>query len=110
MVPTYLVLAKQAAEPLLERLDPPRRTAVVIALLLIVLLGIFLIACVMIGAHWVRRLARQSHRRTRTRQLHESRRLRQSLRGVVPKSDTSETVSIDAAADETRVDPPRKST
>jgi hypothetical protein len=76
------------------------------ALLGIVLAGIFIVACVMIGARWVRRLARQDDRRQRTAQLRESQRVRQSLRGVLPQSDTSETVSIDAAADETRVDPP----
>jgi hypothetical protein len=108
MIPVrvHVMLAEEAARPLLERLDAPHRTAVFMALLGIVLAGIFLVACVVIGARWVRRLARQDERRRRTGQLRESQRLRQSLRGILPKTSTSDTVSIDAAGDETRVDPP----
>ena len=105
-VSAHVLLAEEAARPLLERLDEPRRAAVIMALLGIVLVGIFLVAAVMIGAHWVRRLARQDDRRARSQQLHESRRLRQSLRGILPETSTSETINVDGSSDETHVDPP----
>jgi hypothetical protein len=47
--------AQQAGDALIERLDP-RRAAVVMALGL-TLVGLFLITFVMVGGHWVRRLA-----------------------------------------------------
>ncbi len=109
IVLAHVLLAEEAAQPLIERLDPPRRTAVIMALLGIVLVGVFLVAVVMIGAHWVRRLSRHDSRRARSQRLRESRRLRKSLRGFLPKTSTSETISIDGATDETRVDaPPRR--
>jgi hypothetical protein len=48
--------------PLLQRLDPVTRTKVLMALLGLVLLGITMVACVMIGGRWVRRLAKHSPR------------------------------------------------
>ena len=55
-----------SAEPLIERLDPPRRAAVLMAILGLVILGLTLVACVMIGGRWVRRLARDEHGRRRS--------------------------------------------
>ena len=43
MSPGVLLAAEDAAEPVLERLDPPRRAAVVMALLALTLIGLFLI-------------------------------------------------------------------
>ena len=53
-----LLGAQQVAEPVFERLDAPVRAAVVMALLALTLVGLFLITFVMVGGHWVRRLAR----------------------------------------------------
>ncbi|MEM8864658.1 MAG: hypothetical protein AAGF31_03835 [Planctomycetota bacterium] len=63
----YLIAAANATElpadlPVelpVERLDPPTRTAVMMALLGLVLLGLLLVACIMVGGRWLRRLARQ---------------------------------------------------
>lgn len=57
----YAFLAERLA-PLLERLDPVTRTKLLMALLGLVLLGITMIACVMIGGRWVRRLAQHQPR------------------------------------------------
>ena len=53
-----LLAAQQAGDAVIERLDPPRRAAVLMALLGLTLVGLFLITFIMVGAHWVRRLAR----------------------------------------------------
>lgn len=59
------LLAQRAPDLLLERLDPPRRAAVVMALLALVLVGLLIVACVMIGARWVRNAARHQPPRAR---------------------------------------------
>src|SRR5205085_2031038 len=56
--PSNLFAEVQSAAPVLERLDPPRRAAVVMALLALVLVGLLLVLIAMLGGHWVRRLAR----------------------------------------------------
>ena len=38
--PTFFLLAKQPVDPVLEQLDPPRRAAVIMALLALVLTGL----------------------------------------------------------------------
>jgi hypothetical protein len=103
--------ARPAAEttaPVLERLDPPRRAVVVMALLGLVLTGLVLITCVMLGAHWVRRLARhrpRDHVNNKVRSEAESIRVRKSLEAMLPEAKTGDTVQIDAGTKETRVDP-----
>ena len=47
-----LVLAEAATR---EKLPPPTRAAVMMALLAIALLGMFLVVIVLLGGHWVRR-------------------------------------------------------
>ncbi len=54
-----LLAVEQTDGPVLERLDPPLRAAVVMALLALTLTGLFLVTFAMIGGRWVRRLARQ---------------------------------------------------
>ena len=56
----FFLLAESSTPTGLERLDPPTRARVIMALLGLVLLGVTLVACVMIGGRWVRRLARHS--------------------------------------------------
>jgi len=103
------VNAGQATTPVLERLDPPRRAVVIMALLGLVLTGVVLVTCVMLGAHWVRRLARHKptgHRATgESRGVAERDRLRKSLEPMLPDSKTSDTVQLDTSTKETKVDP-----
>jgi len=97
------------AQPMLERLDPQRRVAVVMAILALVLIGLMLVGGVMIGAHWVRRMARHRPLQKRSSAVAmsggENRRLRESLSGVLPEVDTGNTVQIDTDSAETKVDP-----
>ena len=101
--------AAETTAPVLERLDPPRRAAVVMALLGLVLTGLVLITCVMLGSHWVRRLAR--HRphdhspASEAKAAAESGRLRKSLESILPDVKTGDTVQIDVSSKETKVDP-----
>lgn len=46
------------AQPMLRKLDPVTRAQVFMALLGLILLGLLLILVVMVGGHYVRRLAR----------------------------------------------------
>ncbi len=57
-VSSWLIATQQAGDAVFERLDPPRRAAVVMALLGLTLVGLFLITFIMVGGHWARRLAR----------------------------------------------------
>jgi hypothetical protein len=104
-----VVLAIETTAPVLERLDPPRRAAVVMALLGLVLTGLVLITCVMLGAHWVRRLARHKPNdhlpSGDTKGAAERDRLRSSLEAILPDAKTSDTVQIDTSTKETKVDP-----
>jgi hypothetical protein len=58
-VASNLLLAAEQAEPLLKRLDPERRTGVVMALAALVILGAGMILLVVLGARYVRRVSRQ---------------------------------------------------
>ncbi len=101
--------AAEATTPVLERLDPPRRAVVVMALLGLVLTGLVLITCVMLGAHWVRRLARHKPNdllpSIELRGAAERDRLRKSLEPILPDVKTGDTVQIDGSTKETKVDP-----
>jgi hypothetical protein len=102
------LLAQERAQPLLERLDPPQRTIVIMAVLGLVLTGLMLVAGTMIGAHWVRRMARQKPRSNQSSSDSWSsfvdRRLRESLEDVLPKVEPGTTVLIDPSSKETKVD------
>ena len=93
--------AKPVAAPLIERLDPPRRAAVVMALLGIVLVGLLLVGCVMIGAHWVRRMAQHSRGRTISTSNVANQRLRDALRPILPDAKTDETSIARKSPDDT---------
>ena len=96
--------AEPVAEPLIERLDPPRRAVVVMALLGIVLVGLLLVGCVMIGAHWVRRMARHSRGRTVLTSNVANQRLREALRPILPDAKTDETTIVRKSTDDTVAD------
>lgn len=99
-----LLAVEESAEPLIERLDPPRRAAVLMAILGLVLLGLTLVACVMIGGRWVRHLARQRHGRTTLTANVENQRLRSALGTILPASTTGETIVAEPQSDETIAD------
>jgi len=96
-----LLALQESAEPLLERLDPPRRAAVLMAILALVITGITLVACVMIGGRWVRRLARHELGRTKLTIHIENQRLRDALQPILPEGQTGETTVAKRSSDET---------
>jgi hypothetical protein len=96
--------AVEPAEPLLKQLDPPRRAAVLMAILGLVLLGIVLVACVMIGGRWVRHLARHEHGPTKNTTHVENQRLRKALEPVLPQGEASETAVAPRKSDDTVAD------
>jgi hypothetical protein len=100
--------AQQAADPVLEQLDPPRRAAVVMALLALVLTGLLLVTCVMLGAHWVRRLARHrpaADTNGTSADTARNRRLRESLAPILPPAPTNDTIHGDLSSGETKIEP-----
>jgi hypothetical protein len=102
-----ILLADQQKEPVLERLDPPRRVAVIMALLGLVLTGLVLVTCAMIGARWVRRMARHRPGRERARtaaMAAENQRLREALESVLPEAKTDDTMHLGRSAGETKLD------
>jgi hypothetical protein len=88
------------AQQLWEALDPPRRASVVMALLGLVLLGVTLVACVMIGAHWVRRMSRD--RKQYKRSMHQAVSPQNDLIDRLPPLPTDETRVFDGR--DTQVD------
>jgi hypothetical protein len=101
------LLAAQQKEPVLERLDPPRRVAVVMALLALVLTGLVLVTCAMIGARWVRRMARHKPGRRRApvaAMAAENQRLREALDSVLPEAKTDDTMHLGRSPGETKLD------
>jgi hypothetical protein len=99
-----------AAEPLIERLDPPRRAAVLMAILGLVLVGLLIVTCVMIAGRWTRRIARQRHGPTRNTGHVENRRLREALAPMLADDEdgtsksAGETAVVRRRSDETVAD------
>jgi hypothetical protein len=103
-------LAEQKlAEPLFERLDPPRRAAVVMALLAITIVGLFLVAFVMLGGNWARRLARRRHGPSHRIKNIENERLRSALEPILPVDNSSETIVVNKRSDDTVISPDQSS-
>src|SRR3954465_5660913 len=97
-----ILFAQQAGDAVLERLDPPRRAAVIMALLGLTLIGLFLITFVMVGGHWVRRLARHRPGRKRTSMNPSGdQQLREALTTILPDVKSSDTMLIDSPSKET---------
>jgi hypothetical protein len=102
------LLAAEATRPVLERLDPPRRAAVVMALLALVLTGLLMVACAMLGAHWVRRMARHrpaSGRSSVAADKPGNQSVREALHEILPMLKSDDTIQIDPSTKETRADP-----
>ena len=100
-----LFAAQQAGDAVFEQLDPPRRAAVVMALLGLTLIGLFLITFVMVGGHWVRKLARHRPGRRRFGTSAETEgRLREALQNILPEMKSSDTVLLDTSSKDTKVE------
>jgi hypothetical protein len=100
-----LLAIHQAGDVVIEQLDPPRRAAVIMALLGLTLVGLFLIAFVMVGGHWVRRLARQRPRHRRHAQNAEREAaLRDAPQDIPPEASSSDTVLLDTSSKNTKVE------
>lgn len=97
--------AQQVGDAVIERLDPPRRAAVVMALLGLTLVGLFLITFVMVGGHWVRKLARHRPGRRRfTKSEMTEGRLREALQNILPEVKSNDTVLLDSSSKDTKVE------
>jgi hypothetical protein len=97
--------AQQAGDAVIERLDPPRRAAVVMALLGLTLVGLFLITIVMLGGHWVRRLARhRPGQRESGKSAVAEVRWRAALQNFLPETKSSDTLLLDASSKDTKVE------
>jgi hypothetical protein len=103
-----LLAAAQTAQPVLERLDPQRRTAVIMAIIWMVVTCVLLVVCTMLGARWVRRIARQRPRPPRLDDAAlsstENRNLRAALDGLLPNVDPNDTIHTDRKTGDTRID------
>jgi hypothetical protein len=102
-----LLAAVNPPESILQRLDPPRRATVIMALLGLVITGIFLVALAMIGGHWARRLARSRRKPLTSSTDNENRRLRDALSPILAPNDakTDDTAIINRKSDDTIADP-----
>jgi hypothetical protein len=110
---SWLILAQEAVKPVLERIDPPRRAAIIMALLGLTLVGLFLIVLAMVGGHWARRLARQRPGRASISNDGTSsgdERLRQSLESILPEPKTDDTVQYGKSSPDTKVEGPPSAT
>jgi hypothetical protein len=102
------LLAAEETRTVLERLEPPERAAVVMALLALVLTGLVMVTCAMLGAHWVRRMARHrpaSGRSSLTTDTLGNQRVREALQDILPMLKSADTVHIDPSTKETKADP-----
>src|SRR5262245_52014645 len=102
-----LLCAAQPPQPVLERLDPQRRTAVIMAIIWMVVIGLILVTCTMLGGRWVRRIARQRPRPSRlvtsSPSGGENENLRESLDSVLPQVAPDETIHMDREKGETKL-------
>ena len=97
--------AQQAGDAVLERLDPPRRAAVVMALLGLTLVGLFLITFAMVGGHWVRRLARHRPGQRRfVKHMATESGMREALQKILPEANSNDTVLLDTSSKDTKVE------
>ena len=97
----WIVADQSSAQPVIERLDPPRRAGVVMALLVIIILGLFLIAVVLLGGNWVRRLARRRYPPSDRHTNIENERLRSALQPILPTGSTGETTISKRSSNDT---------
>jgi hypothetical protein len=102
---TVLFAAQKVGDAGFDRLDAPTRAVVVMALLGLTLVGLFLIAFVMVGGHWVRKLARHRPGRGRFSKSADSEgQLRGALENVLPDMKSSDTVLLDSSSKDTKLE------
>jgi hypothetical protein len=104
---TGLLLAQKEVDPVLQRIDPPRRAAIIMALLALTLIGLFLIIFTMVGGHWVRRLARHRPGKRARGQRDASAQdaqLRASLESILPEAKTDDTVQFGKSSPDTKIE------
>jgi hypothetical protein len=101
-----VLAAVDTAERLIEQLEPERRVAVVMALLAIVILGIFLVTTILLGGSWARRLARHSRGPTKHNSTLENKRARKALEPILPPpAAEGETTVVRRKSDDTIIEP-----
>lgn len=102
----FLLAAQDRGAPLLERLKPEQRVAVIMALVGLTLIGLFLVIFVMVGGHWVRKLARHrpGKRKGHIERSTVNRQLRESLAAFLPEQETDDTIGSGKSPPETKVD------
>ena len=102
---SMLAAVHHPGDAVLEKLDPPVRAAVLMALLALTLVGLFLITFIMVGGHWVRRLARH---RPAPRQFGKSAATESGLPDVVDSAlldrKSSDTLLLDTSSKDTKVE------
>ncbi len=79
-----------------------------LAFLAISILGLFLLALIMLGGHWARRLANRRHGPSQQNKNIENERLRSALEPILPVDNSGETIIVSKRSDDTIVNP-RKS-
>ena len=99
-----LFAVQKASGAAFDRLDAPTRAAVIMALLGLTLVGLFLITFVMVGGHWVRKLARHRPGRQRFGKSAETEdQLPAALQNILPEMKSSDTVLLDSSSKDTKV-------
>jgi hypothetical protein len=103
---SYLLLAAEAEEKsrtVLEQLDPERRVAVIMALVALVLIGMFFIIAIPLGGRYVRRSGQRS-RPDRSPDSGPSQKSKANRQQTTPSRRAVTTDTLDAhESDETRV-------
>ena len=100
-----LFAAQKVSGAPFDRLDTPTRAAVVMALLGLTLVGLFLITFVMVGGHWVRKLARhRPGRRAFGKTTETEDQLPAALQNILPEMKSSDTVLLDSSSKDTKVE------
>ena len=100
-----LILAANDVGPPLEQLKPAQRVAVIMALLGLTLIGLFLVAFIMVGGHWVRRLARHRPRRRGTSTVvSDNSASADAPQIVLPDEKSGDTMLLDRASRETKIE------
>lgn len=105
---SIVLVALQSTESALEQLDPPRRIAVLMALLGLILVGLMLVMIVMVGAKWVRRLARHEvgqHASGVSGYQRRSGRLQDGAPDIMSEVNTGETIRLNVSSKETKMEP-----
>jgi hypothetical protein len=100
-----LLALHQPGDAVIEKLDPPVRAAVIMALLGLTLVGLFLITFIMVGGHWVRRLAR--HRpapRNFAKNIAAEGGLSDTLDIAIPEHKSGDTLLLDTSSKDTKVE------